>query len=598
MSKYKTREEAIKAVSLDGRALAEVDSRFQDDEEIVQIALEHGGILDHASVRIRTDSDRIISEVLLGDGFVFNFDKAIFAAKRNFDACQKLTQLYRKSTEFQIEMKLTYGCKYISPIRKLNFFSDDQLRAELYNYRKSQVEDARNIYKQGCDAEYIQDHYDLDIVAGHSALQWGAVELREQGLPFSLIVEHYPKQIEYIKYQIQDYCSESLSGSYPERLMNSLLLLLGVDFAREQTFEWSTNVIDENGRSSTKRYDFYIPSLSTIIEVHGAQHYEGGFEHLGGRTLEEEQANDRQKQRIAKENGITHYIVINALSSTLSFIKESIATNQEFVALFDITGIDWNKVESGTVAKVKTDVSFPLYEEMKARCDEWVAVIKEALVADDNIPLDSTNKLLKAKGTVSPKLLNNIKNSFPSKNGLYPHEILILREAPRYHFPLGDQFVPAKWYYDYDVNDIEPHLVSLVERGFLTTGNLRATIEHSTVPVIKRVLTEHELPTKGKKEELIDLLLSSVTEAELLKIFPDKYLILTELGEQELEKNSYLFTLQRGTYLSVWTLNRLVNAFPNDSVDTLLYEYERNPRRFLKYLSKDECENLGIRVNL
>ena len=86
MSKYKTREETIKAVSIDGRALTEVDSRFQDDEEIVQIALEHGGILDHASIRIRTDSDRIISEVLLGDGFVFNFDKAIFAAKRNFEA--------------------------------------------------------------------------------------------------------------------------------------------------------------------------------------------------------------------------------------------------------------------------------------------------------------------------------------------------------------------------------------------------------------------------------------------------------------------------------------------------------------------------------
>ena len=436
MSKYKTREDAIKAVSVDGRALAEVDSRFQDDEEIVQIALERGGLLDHASVRIRTDSERIISEVLLGDGFVFNFDKAIFAAKRSFEACQKLTQLYRKSTEFQIEMKLTYGRKYISPIRKLNFFSDDQLRAELY----------------------------------------------------------------------------------------------------------------------------------------------------------------RQKQQIAKENGIEHYIVINALSSTLSFIKESITTNQEFVSLFDITDVDWNKVESGTVAKVKTDVSFPLYEEMKARCDEWVAVIKEALVADDNIALDSTNKLLNAKGTISPKLISNIKNTFPSKNGLYPHEILILREAPRYHFPLGDQFVPAKWYYDYDVNDIEPHLVSLVERGFLTTGNLRTTIEHSTVPVIKRVLTEHKLSTKGKKEELISLLLSSVAEAELLKIFPDKYLILTELGEQELDENSYLFTLQRGTYLSVWTLNRLVNAFPHDSIDTLLYEYERSPRRFLKYLSDEEREYLGITI--
>lgn len=108
MSKYKTRVDALKAVTIDGRALAEVDPRFQDDEEIVQKALEHGGILDHASIRISTAEEHIIKEVLSGDGFCINFDKALFAARRNFKACQKLTQMYKKSGEFQIEMKLTY----------------------------------------------------------------------------------------------------------------------------------------------------------------------------------------------------------------------------------------------------------------------------------------------------------------------------------------------------------------------------------------------------------------------------------------------------------------------------------------------------------
>ena len=594
MSKYKTREDALKAVSINGRALAEVETRFQDDEEIVQKALENGGILEHASVRIRTNEEHIIKEVLSNDGFCTNFDKALFAAKRNFVACQKLTQIYRKSGEFQIEMKLTYGSKYISPIRKYNFMSHEELIENLVIYRKSQIEEARNIYKQGYSAEYIQEHLDFEIVAGHSALQWGAVALREEGLPFSEIVNHYSKQMDYLHNQIKDYCSESLSGSYPERLMNSLLTLLKVDFAREQTFEWSTNVKDDKGHISTKRYDFYIPSVSAIIEVHGAQHYEGGFEYLGGRTLEEEQANDLQKEYIAKENGIKHYIVINALSSTLSFIKESIMSNKDFNLLFDIKKIDWNEVDAGTVAKVKKDIAFPLYDEMCVRCESWTKVIKESLLPDDYIPLPSTKKNL--KGTTNPNLVNNIKNSFPSKNGLYPHEILILREAPRYHFPLGEQFVPGKWYYDYDVNDIEPYLEMLVEKGFLTIGDLRSSIEHSTVPEIKRVMTEYNLSTKGKKNELIERLLGSIDEKTLLLKFPNKYLQYTELGKKELEDNSYLFVQQRSSYLSIWTLNRIVNAFPNCDIEDLLYEYERMPRRFTKYLSKEEQNYLGIEV--
>ena len=472
--------------------------------------------------------------------------------------------------------------------------SQTELNEHLVLYRKSQIEDARNIYKQGYDSEYIQENLDFEIVAGHSALQWGAVALREEGKPFSEIVNHYPNQMNYMHNQIKDYCSESLSGSYPERLMNSLLRLLNVDFAREQTFVWSTDVVDENGHSSTKRYDFYIPATSTIIEVHGAQHYEGGFEYLGGRTLEEEKANDLQKERIARENGIEHYIVINALSSTLPYIRESILSNTEFNRLFNVKDVDWTAVEDGTVAKVKTDVTFPLYEEMCARCEAWTKVIKDSLLPDDYIALPSIKQDL--KGTVNPKLINNINDSFPSKNGLYPHEILILNEAPRYHLPLGEQFVPGKWYYDYDVNDIEPYLEMLIEKGFLTTGDLRLSISHSTVPEIKRVMTEYNLSTKGKKDELIERLIEAVDEKELLIKFPDKYLQYTELGKRELEENKYLFVPQHGTHLSVWTLNRIVNGFPAYDIETMLDEYEKNPRRFLKYLSKEEIELLGIEI--
>lgn len=591
MSRYKTREEAIIAVKADGRQLYDVDSRFKDDEEIVRLALKHGGILGHASVRLQNDPAFIVEEVKHGDGFEFNFDKALFCAKQDLALAKKLTPVYKKSDEFQIELRLHYGESYVTPIRKYNFMSPDELRAALRLYREKQVKLAREIYVQGYDSDYIQEHEELYVFAGHSALQWGAVSLREEGKPFSDILEHYPSQIEYEKRAIDAYCSESLSGSYPERLMNSLLTILGVDFAREQTFTWSTNVIGEDGKNSSKRYDFYIPSMSAIIEVHGSQHYGGGFEYLGGRSLEEEQANDKQKEQLAKDNGIKHYIIINALSSTLSFIKESILSSTEFTSLFDLSGVDWDEVEAGTVTKVKTDVSFPLYESMVSRSAAWVDVIKASLIKSDYIALESTRR--KIENTVSPELQENIKNAFPSTNGLYPHELLMLKEAHYYRYPLGEKHIPGKWYYDYGIGDVSVYFEKLLQNGFLTVGDLRSAVEHSTLPVIKRVLTEHGLSTKGKKAELVKLLLSNVPHDVLDPLFPEKYLELTEYGRKELDDNQYILT--KNSYgLSIWSLNRIANAFPNDDIEYILEQYNSNPRRFLKYLTEDDRQMLGI----
>ena len=373
--------------------------------------------------------------------------------------------------------------------------------------------------------------------------------------------------------------------------MNSLLTILGVDFAREQTFPWSKNVIGEDGKNSSKRYDFYIPSMSAIIEVHGSQHYGGGFEYLGGRSLEEEQANDKQKEQLAKANGIKHYIVINALSSTLSFIKESILASTEFTSLFDLSGIDWDVVEAGTVTKVKTDVSFPLYESMASRSAAWVDVIKSSLIKSDYIALESTKR--KIENTVSPELQENIKNAFPTANGLYPHELLMLKEAHYYRYPLGEKHIPGKWYYDYGIGDVSVYFEKLLQNGFLAVGDLRSAVEHSTVPVIKRVLIEHGLPTKGKKAELVELLLSSVPHDVLEPLFPERYLELTESGRKELDDTPYILT--KNSYgLSIWSLNRIANAFPNDDIDYILEQYNSNPRRFLKYLTEDDRQMLGI----
>ena len=590
MIKYKTRDDALKAVKQDGKLLEFVESRFRDDEEIVSMALKHGGDLTYASARLHNDPTLILEEARHRRGFEFNFDKALFCAKRDLKIAQKFTKLYSSSDEFQILLKLHYSDKYLAPIKKYNFMTPKGLQKALSSYRKQQIKIARDIYVKGYDHEYVDEYMEPDRSA--TGLLWQAVWLREEGLPFSNIIEYFPECIAYEKEVIDKYCSGRLSGSYPERLLSSLLSILGVDFSREQTFSWATNILEGEGKRSFKRYDFYIPSLNTIIEVHGSQHYGGGFEYLGGRSLEEERENDKQKEQLAKANGIKHYIVINALSSTLSFIKESVVSNAEFTSLFDISEIDWDEVEAGTVAKEKTDISFPLYEEKALRCAEWVNIIKTTLIPADYTALKSTKREI--ENTDSQELLDNIRNAFPSAGGLYPHELSILKEAHHYRYPLSEKRIPDKWYYDYGIGDVRVYFEKLLQGGFLTLGDVRSSIEHSTLPVIKRTLTEYGLSTKGKKAELVEVLLNNIPHDKLDQLFPQKYLQLTEKGKSELEDNPYILT-KGGCGLSIWTLNRITHAFPNDDIDYILSMFSNNPRRFLKYLSEDERKALGIK---
>lgn len=124
-------------------------------------------------------------------------------------------------------------------------------------------------------------------------------------------------------------CGDNIS--YPEKVVISLLTQLELEYKTQKRFKWSQN----------KRYDFYIPSLNMIIETHGKQHYEECFEYKGSRTLEEEQENDRLKEKIAKENGIENYMVIDCRKSELEWIKNNIIISLP-MKLIDTDNIDWD----------------------------------------------------------------------------------------------------------------------------------------------------------------------------------------------------------------------------------------------------------------
>jgi transposase len=122
-------------------------------------------------------------------------------------------------------------------------------------------------------------------------------------------------------------CSDKIS--YPEKITYNFLSQLNVEFETQKVFYWSDN----------KRYDFYVSNLDLIIEVHGKQHYE---ESKRGRSLEEEQENDRLKEKLARENGIDKYIVIDCRKSEIDFIKNNIVKS-ELIKYFDLNKVEWLK---------------------------------------------------------------------------------------------------------------------------------------------------------------------------------------------------------------------------------------------------------------
>ena len=137
--------------------------------------------------------------------------------------------------------------------------------------------------------------------------------------------------------------------SYPEKVMSSILDQLNIDYETQATFEWSDR----------KRYDFYVPSKNMIIETHGSQHYEE-TRRKNGRTLKEEQENDRFKKDISLLNGIEKYIVIDCRKSNLEFIKSAIESSELCYEL-DLASVNWLFCEE-----------YALKNIVKSVCDYWV----------------------------------------------------------------------------------------------------------------------------------------------------------------------------------------------------------------------------------
>ena len=290
-------DDAVYALKADGKNICKMSYNIRDNEELAWIAIENGASIHDVSYRLQNDINFTLKYANYCEKVGIaeeNFFRALLCALHSLNFLETYCSQFNNEPEFIILLKLAFGCKYEAPIQVLNEYEGEELRNIINQYHVDLINELKEEY-------YSSSYHEMQMKAGFEPANFirnFALCARAENLPFIRISETIQKAIERLDSQMDCFRSRSGSGSYPERFMDALLKQLKVTFEREVIFNWSKPT-ETNKLDGAKRYDFYLPESNTIIAVHGAQHYSGGFEVFGGKTLDEEKENDRVKQDIA-----------------------------------------------------------------------------------------------------------------------------------------------------------------------------------------------------------------------------------------------------------------------------------------------------------
>lgn len=167
-----------------------------------------------------------------------------------------------------------------------------------------------------------------------------------------------------------------------------------------------------------------------------------------------------------------------------------------------------------------------------------------------------------------------VDNSFPSKNGLKWTEILFLSRSESFY--TNQKNFEDYWYLSYGINDPTELLNQLNDMGFITPEPLEDSIKKLTTAEIKEKLKYFALKVSGKKQELINRLLTNVSMVDLEKYIAKRYYKLTDLGNSEIKQNEYVF--QFGYYnrsnlygFDIWWLNAKIYENPTMNYRDLIW---------------------------
>lgn len=182
----------------------------------------------------------------------------------------------------------------------------------------------------------------------------------------------------YMKHGFQCVCSDNIS--YGEKFFMSFLNQVGVKYTHQFYAEWNN-----------RYYDFYIPSLNAVTEIHGEQHYVES-ESFTKRSIIEEQENDKMKEETAlQQDFINRYFIIDARNSTKEWLENHIKESEVY-RLLGSPEIDWNECHQYTIKNVVIEVCKYIMEHPTLSPQEYADIlsIKRSTI-DEYIKIGKTH---------------------------------------------------------------------------------------------------------------------------------------------------------------------------------------------------------------
>ena len=244
-------------------------------------------------------------------------------------------------------------------------------------------------------------------------------------------------------------CSDGIS--IPNKFMASFLEEVNETFETEFSFE-----------GQTRRYDFYIPRLNMIIEMHGRQHYEEWKK--SDKNLSERQKIDKEKKDYAIEQGIEYYLVINCRIQSYEHMTKEIKKSI-LKGFYNFELIDWNHVYTNAM-KSKVILAINLHKkgytttEIGDKLHVSRTTINHWLIDADNIGMYEYNKSVGNRYEKREIVLTNTKEIFNSASSAaktvkesYQNICRCCAGKSKYAGIINDE--PAVWRYldQYDHNE-------------------------------------------------------------------------------------------------------------------------------------------------
>ena len=111
---------------------------------------------------------------------------------------------------------------------------------------------------------------------------------------------------------------------------------------------------------------------------------------------------------------------------------------------------------------------------------------------------------------------------------------------------------------------------------FYYTTSLEDSIKKLTTAEIKEKLKCFSLRVSGKKQELIDRLITNVSMVDLEKYIDKRYYKLTDIGNSEIKQNEYIFQFRYNNRSSlygfdIWWLNAKIHENPTINYRDLIW---------------------------